>query len=770
MEGFSFGRVLVLTLLPFSQAVFNGGFCLDNVPEKYKGTGFTAASTLTKAQCTNQGHSWCPLSNITNVDNGKGKWEGYDWYYFSGCCTGKQGKKLIADAGENGWPTCIAGKNAKECTRTMWGDKWFKDFVYLDTSGYDFRVTVSSVVTDPNTYGGTGASTCTCKATDPNCKIKKGDACLVCKQDAACSIDQVQLGINFFKLHTIDLKTSLMSFAAWVREEWFDPRLSYDYQCYGGVEYFEAVGAAGNLENSIIWVPDIELYNNDEPIWDGSIGARNAQVYACWMTTPARGGCGYIFWSRPGILKALCKYEGIVEFPFDKATCELEFAPFGIDGRWQDLIPRKADGGANWLGNPNSKAHVGITAGSKYQDYTLTQVTVERNVVFYDCCPTNPWPDLIYKVEFSRSNDYYVVALIVPAVMLTMISWIEFWMDPAIGERLSYGITLILAMIMNMVTASALMPVCEEKVFMDYVNIVSLACGALALLETGLVLHLYYIEADTWAEALIPRKLRIMIMQYMYTNAKTRGAHVTMSASRKNEAKKTAKQGSNKAVVAGDYDDDDSLIRKQIYRQIFYVLDETHNLLLDLEEIEEFGEIMTGGNFDKAAALAFIKEHDSNWDGVLDLEEFVAFCDGHLVRTTDLLRFKQITRGFLEIIDRKRDARVHMWQKRAAAIDVFSRWTIPAGYGIFFIMLCTMSLESLEDKMLDVGKQMPLYVVAFIPVTVSLFLYSVWGCIDVCCFRTKKVGPMGAPQDEMFGPGSASVGAEESASYVCKVG
>ena len=43
-------------------------------------------------------------------------------------------------------------------------------------------------------------------------------------------------------------------------------------------------------------------------------------------------------------------------------------------------------------------------------------------------------------------------------------------MSPDTGERLGFGITMILAMLANDITASEMMPVCNEKTFMDYLS------------------------------------------------------------------------------------------------------------------------------------------------------------------------------------------------------------------------------------------------------------------------------------------------------------
>ena len=179
-----------------------------------------------------------------------------------------------------------------------------------------------------------------------------GDTCLVCKTDEPCSQDNsaVSMSISFFKITSVDLRSSELDFSAWIRQLWVDPRLSYDYQCYGGLDYFEVQAAAGNLEQSRIWVPDIELYNNKLPIWgDGVMGSRLAVVYSCWDGAPTRGGCGEIFFSRPAVLTALCKYKGLINFPNDQLSCELEFTAWAIDGRHQDLKPRAKDGGVNWV-------------------------------------------------------------------------------------------------------------------------------------------------------------------------------------------------------------------------------------------------------------------------------------------------------------------------------------------------------------------------------------------------------------------------------------
>jgi hypothetical protein len=116
---------------------------------------------------------------------------------------------------------------------------------------------------DPRFYGGVDPERvhCRCKNEDPECERPgPGEDCLVCVTEESCgSATDVQLSISFFKITNVDLRTSEMDASVWVRQIWTDPRLAFDYQCYGGQEYFEIHASAGSLGDSRIWTPDLEL-------------------------------------------------------------------------------------------------------------------------------------------------------------------------------------------------------------------------------------------------------------------------------------------------------------------------------------------------------------------------------------------------------------------------------------------------------------------------------------------------------------------------------
>lgn len=44
---------------------------------------------------------------------------------------------------------------------------------------------------------------------------------------------------------------------------------------------------------------------------------------------------GTVFWSRPGHLRPVCKFEGLDAFPFDRLTCAMEIGSWTRSGKYR---------------------------------------------------------------------------------------------------------------------------------------------------------------------------------------------------------------------------------------------------------------------------------------------------------------------------------------------------------------------------------------------------------------------------------------------------
>lgn len=104
-----------------------------------------------------------------------------------------------------------------------------------------------------------------------------------------------------FKVHALDIAASTADLVVWVRIQWKDPRLVWDPKDFGGLTttWFFLSDGMGGGEVSEIFTPDMYLWNQEEPM---------EQTLANTYATVSSDGT--VFWSRPGRLKATCKYEG----------------------------------------------------------------------------------------------------------------------------------------------------------------------------------------------------------------------------------------------------------------------------------------------------------------------------------------------------------------------------------------------------------------------------------------------------------------------------
>jgi len=137
----------------------------------------------------------------------------------------------------------------------------------------------------------------------------------------------VSMQIRFYKIESIEANRGHMNLKVWLRYSWHDDRLSWDPADFGGATstYFLAVGH-NKPEETKIWVPDLAVYNLVAGIND-ELEGQMVVVYSN----------GQVFWSRPGVIDVLCRFSGLVAFPYDALKCSFEVGGWMLGGNHQRL-------------------------------------------------------------------------------------------------------------------------------------------------------------------------------------------------------------------------------------------------------------------------------------------------------------------------------------------------------------------------------------------------------------------------------------------------
>jgi nicotinic acetylcholine receptor len=96
-------------------------------------------------------------------------------------------------------------------------------------------------------------------------------------------------------------------------------------------------------------------------------------------------------------------------------------------------------------------------------EWDLLQITLVRNEVRYACC-IEPYPDVTFTVVMRRRTLFYIVNIILPCLWLTVLSLIVFWLPPDSGEKVTLGITVLLAFSVFMLLIAESIPATSEYV------------------------------------------------------------------------------------------------------------------------------------------------------------------------------------------------------------------------------------------------------------------------------------------------------------------
>uniref|UniRef100_A0A1I8I1A9 CCHC-type domain-containing protein n=1 Tax=Macrostomum lignano TaxID=282301 RepID=A0A1I8I1A9_9PLAT len=182
---------------------------------------------------------------------------------------------------------------------------------------------------------------------------------------------------------------------------------------------------------------------------------------------------GTVFWPPPAKLRSTCKID-ITYFPFDDQVCTMKFG--------------------SWTYDDGSYKNRSL-GGSEFQ-------------TVYPISPV-PYPDIKFHIVIQRRTLYYLFNIIFPCLWLTVLSLLGFWLPPDSGEKITLGITVLLAFSVFMLLIAENMPATSE--FVPLIGIyltVTMSTTSLSIVLTVFVLHLHHVGPN---DRPVPRQLRSLL-------------------------------------------------------------------------------------------------------------------------------------------------------------------------------------------------------------------------------------------------------------------
>ncbi|PIK42134.1 putative neuronal acetylcholine receptor subunit alpha-10 [Apostichopus japonicus] len=240
----------------------------------------------------------------------------------------------------------------------------------------------------------------------------------------------VLLGAALQQIIDMDEKNQIITLNLWMRLQWTDASLHWD-----PAEFGDTSSMVVPIDS--IWRPDIVLYTNGDSGFSGMM-----------QTSATVTSEGVVYWNAPAIYKSTCKID-VTFFPFDEQHCDLKFGSWALSGDELSLTNRSTAGD--------------ISAYINNGEWELVGMPVTNNIVYYACCDS-PYPDVTFKVIIRRLPLFYMFNLIGPCIIISVMTVLAFYLPADAGEKVTLGITVLLALVVFLLLAAETMPPTSEVV------------------------------------------------------------------------------------------------------------------------------------------------------------------------------------------------------------------------------------------------------------------------------------------------------------------
>ena len=239
--------------------------------------------------------------------------------------------------------------------------------------------------------------------------------------DLAVYFSFVLMGINSF--NEVD---GIFSVVAILNFTWKDSSLTWQPSKYNGINTV-------SVSMETVWKPTVVLVNDayslDTVGSDKSFGVTIRHD-------------GYVMWVPGGVLNAKC-YANIWKFPFDIHACSLLFVTW--DDTWSTFLEKAINPyDVNTFFVPNT-------------DWNLETIKVEKSIQV---------PNISMEVGFQIKREplYYNVLIFSPVAILSLLNPLVFILPNECGERLSFGMTILLSFVVFLTLASDAIPATSNPI------------------------------------------------------------------------------------------------------------------------------------------------------------------------------------------------------------------------------------------------------------------------------------------------------------------
>jgi hypothetical protein len=212
-------------------------------------------------------------------------------------------------------------------------------------------------------------------------------------------------------------------------------------------------------------------------------------------------------WSGP-----LSQPMSLADFPIDRQDFNIHFVATGYRRGEIEFVP-------DVIGGEEGEQIVGGMLGKELSlpDWRIQSTTFEARAI--EIAGTLKVPGFAVTIMAKRVFAYYLWNVFIPLILITMMSWVPFWVDPARAEvQVGVASSTVLTLIAQRLVVSNLLPRLPYLTRMDYVLMVATVLVFAAFVQVSATSVLAYrkhhelaVKLDKVCRALFPATLFVTI-------------------------------------------------------------------------------------------------------------------------------------------------------------------------------------------------------------------------------------------------------------------
>jgi len=163
-------------------------------------------------------------------------------------------------------------------------------------------------------------------------------------------------------------------------------------------------------------------------------------------------------------------------FPFDRQTFRIQFVAIRYTPNEVVFVPDE-----NWIRDGLQQA-AGISPSITLPDWTIDKYDSQARI--YALTPGLQYSGYAFEFTASRNVQHYILKVILPLVLIVMMSWAVFWIDPGTSNsQISVAVTSMLTLIAYRFAVDSQLPRLPYMTRLDALFLTSTLLVFLSLIE-----------------------------------------------------------------------------------------------------------------------------------------------------------------------------------------------------------------------------------------------------------------------------------------------